>query len=104
MTGCRSVLKIAVAPDHAVGEHLVGVDGKVSVPQEAGANATGLADADVRNTTVTLPEGVQLNPWRAMGCRYAPAIQARCRWVGLPVRAMRSGIRAKRKSIRALGR
>ncbi len=31
----------------------------VHVPQEASLNPTGLAEADVKDTTVTLPEGVR---------------------------------------------
>jgi hypothetical protein len=65
LSGCNRLpfsAKIAVAPDLQSASTSTGLTVKVSVPQEAGANANGLADADVRDTTVTLPEGVQLNP------------------------------------------
>ncbi len=65
LSGCDRLpfsAKIAVAPDLQSASTSTGLTVKVSVPQEAGANANGLADADVRDTTVTLPEGVQLNP------------------------------------------
>ena len=65
LAGCNGLpfsARIAVEPDLQSGSTSTGLTVKVSVPQEAGANANGRADADVRDTTVTLPEGVQLNP------------------------------------------
>ncbi len=65
LAGCNGLpfsARIAVEPDLQSASTSTGLTVKVSVPQEAGANANGRADADVRDTTVTLPEGVQLNP------------------------------------------
>jgi hypothetical protein len=65
LAGCNGLpfsAKIAVEPDLQSASTSTSLTVKVSVPQEAGANANGRADADVRGTTVTLPEGVQLNP------------------------------------------
>ncbi len=65
LAGCNGLpfsAGIAVAPDLQSASTSTGLTVKVGVPQEAGANANGLADADVRDTSVTLPEGVQLNP------------------------------------------
>jgi hypothetical protein len=58
---------ISVAPD---GEHASSPSGLtvgVHVDQEASLNPTGLAESSVRDTTVTLPEGVGLNPAGADG-------------------------------------
>ncbi len=65
LEGCNGLpfsARIAVEPDVQSASTSTGLTVKVSVPQEAGANANGRVDADVRDTTVTLPEGVQLNP------------------------------------------
>ncbi len=53
---------ISVAPDGQAGSTPTGLTVGVHVPQEQSLNPTGLAEADVKNTTVTLPAGVQLSP------------------------------------------
>lgn len=45
----------------------VGVNVHLKVPQEAGEQPQNVAEADVRNTTVTLPAGLQINPAAAAG-------------------------------------
>jgi hypothetical protein len=44
-----------------------GVNVHLKVPQEAGEQPQNVAEADVRNTTVTLPAGLQINPAAAAG-------------------------------------
>ncbi len=58
---------ISVAPDVEEASTPTGLTVGVHVPQEAASNAEGLAGADVRDTTVVLPEGVTINPGGADG-------------------------------------
>ncbi len=58
---------ISVAPDGQEASTPTGLTVGVHVPQEASLNPTGLAESTVRNTLVTLPAGVALNPAGADG-------------------------------------
>ena len=58
---------IKVAPDSEQGSTPSGLSVDVHVAQESSLNPTGLSEASVRNTTVTLPAGVALNPAGADG-------------------------------------
>jgi hypothetical protein len=58
---------INVAPDGQEGSTPTGLTVGVHVPQEASLNPAGLAESTVRNTLVTLPAGVGLNPAGADG-------------------------------------
>jgi hypothetical protein len=58
---------ISVAPDGQAGSTPTGLTVGIHVPQEISLNPTGLAEADVKNTTVALPAGVQLSPSAADG-------------------------------------
>ncbi len=58
---------ISVAPDGQEGSTPTGLSVNVHVPQEASLNPEGLAESSVRNTTLTLPAGVTLNPAGADG-------------------------------------
>jgi hypothetical protein len=65
MDGCNrlpSSPSISVAPDSTAGSTPTGLAVDVHVPQEQSLNPTGLAEADVKNTTVALPLGVVINP------------------------------------------
>ncbi|MFZ2051709.1 MAG: hypothetical protein WAU69_12365 [Solirubrobacteraceae bacterium] len=44
-----------------------GINVHLKVPEEAGEQPQNVAEADVRNTTVTLPAGLQINPAAAAG-------------------------------------
>jgi hypothetical protein len=53
---------ISLAPDGQAGSTPTGLAVKVRVPQEVSLNGEGLSEADVKDTTVALPEGVAINP------------------------------------------
>lgn len=53
---------INVVPDGTAGSTPTGLNIDLHVPQEGSENPSGLSEADVRDTAVTLPEGVQLSP------------------------------------------
>jgi hypothetical protein len=58
---------LTVVPDGQQGSKPTGLSVQVRIPQEQSLNPKGLAEADVRDTTVTLPEGVTLDPSGAEG-------------------------------------
>jgi hypothetical protein len=70
MDGCNRLSfapTISADPDAQAASTPTGLAVDVHVPQEAALNGEGLAEAQVRDTTVTLPEGVTLNPAGADG-------------------------------------
>jgi hypothetical protein len=70
MDGCNDLQFnpfIEVVPDGQAGSTPTGLSVKVRVPQEVSLAPNGLAEADVKNTTVTLPAGVAVNPAGADG-------------------------------------
>jgi hypothetical protein len=65
LDGCnrlQSSPSIGVAPDGQAGSTPTGLAVRVHVPQEVSLDPEGLAEADVKNTTVALPVGVAINP------------------------------------------
>ena len=70
MDGCNRLPfspSISVAPDGQAASTPTGLTVGVHVPQDEALNPNGLVPADVKDTTVTLPAGVALNPAAADG-------------------------------------
>ena len=69
-TGCDQLPftpTITVEPEQHSASTPTGLSVDVKVPQQSTLEAGALAEADVRDTTVTLPQGVQLSPSAANG-------------------------------------
>ncbi len=70
LDGCNQLPfspSLKVTPDGEAGSTPTGLTVDEHVPQEVSLNPTGLAEADVKGLSVTLPEGVVLNPSGADG-------------------------------------
>ena len=70
LDGCNRVPfepQIEVAPSMSAGDSPTALAVHVKVPQQASEAPAGVAESDVRNTTVTLPAGLQINPAAAGG-------------------------------------
>jgi hypothetical protein len=69
VTGCQRLVhfdpSLTAAPDTAFADTPAGLTTEVQVPQ--GENPEGLATSSLQDTTVTLPEGVAINPGQAAG-------------------------------------
>jgi hypothetical protein len=69
-TGCDQLgfaPSISVAPDTTQADTPAGFTVELKVPQEGLTSAEGLATSNIKNTTVTLPAGVVINPGQAAG-------------------------------------
>lgn len=78
LDGCGRVdftPQISVAPDGTAASTPSGLTVDVHVPQERLLVATSLAESNVKNTTVTLPAGVALNPAAADGLQACSTAQ-----------------------------
>ncbi len=70
MEGCNRLPftpSLKVTPDSIEASKPSGLSVDVHVPQDLQLNATGLAESEVKNITVALPEGLALNPSAADG-------------------------------------
>ena len=70
MDGCNRLpfsAQIAVKPDGTSASTPTGLKANVHVPQDEALNPNGLAPADVKDITVSLPEGLALSPSAADG-------------------------------------
>jgi uncharacterized repeat protein (TIGR01451 family) len=76
-TGCDHLTfkpSISAAPDTARTDTPVGLTVEVKAPQEGLATTGALAPSDIKSTTVTLPQGIVINPGQAAGlqdCQYS---------------------------------
>jgi len=70
VTGCEHLSfapTVTVTPDTARADTPAGLTVNVTPPVGGLANPEGLSTADIQDTTVTLPEGVVINPGQAAG-------------------------------------
>ena len=70
LSGCNHlgfVPSISVAPDTSDADTPAGLTVEVKTPQEGLTALGGVATSNIKNTTVTLPEGVVINPGQAAG-------------------------------------
>jgi hypothetical protein len=69
ITGCEKLVHfqptVSISPDTSFADTPAGLSVDLSVPQ--GVNSEGLATSGLKDTTVTLPEGVVINPGQATG-------------------------------------
>ena len=75
ITGCEHLgfePSIAVAPDTMQAGAPAGLSVDVRIPQGGLESPESLAEADVKDATVMLPEGIVLNPARAAGLQFCP--------------------------------
>jgi hypothetical protein len=79
MTGCAKLFfppVITGSPDVSNASSPTGFTGSVHISQKAASNPAGLAEANLRDATVTLPEGVTINPGGADGLQGCTEAQA----------------------------
>jgi hypothetical protein len=84
---------ISAAPDTTAADTPAGLSVEIKVPQEGlteseagqeGRARNSLAPADIKDTTVTLPEGVVINPGQATGLTACPADEDGVGTLGAP--------------------
>jgi hypothetical protein len=78
LDGCNQLPftpSIKVTPDGQAGSTPTGLTVDEHVPQETSLTAEGLAESDVKGLSVTLPEGVALNPAAADGLQACSVAQ-----------------------------
>ncbi len=68
---------LSAVPDTGQADTPAGLGVNVTFPQEALRSPEGLVEATDKNTTVTLPEGLVINPGQAAGLTACSATQAR---------------------------
>jgi hypothetical protein len=86
-TGCSALSfdpSISTLPDTGQADTPAGLGVNVTFPQEALRVPGSLVEATVKNTTVTLPEGLVINPGQAAGLTACTAAQAKLHEEGAP--------------------
>jgi hypothetical protein len=68
---------IGVAADEQTASSPSGLTVHISVPQSVDLDSEGLSESDVKDTTVTLPAGVTLNPSSSDGLQACPLLTGR---------------------------
>jgi len=75
MTGCEHLSfppAFSAAPDTGEADKPAGLTFNLTVPQEGLLTRAGLSASDIKDTTVTLPEGLVINPGQAAGLQACP--------------------------------
>jgi hypothetical protein len=88
LDGCNRLQfdpSISVAPDGQAGSTPTGLAVSVHVPQDVSLNPNGLAEAEVKNTTVVLPAGVAINPAASDGLQACSEEQIALDTAGSPL-------------------
>jgi hypothetical protein len=70
LDGCNRLpfsSSLSIVPDGQQGSTPTGLSVGIHIPQDATLDASGLSESAVKDTTVTLPEGVQISPAAADG-------------------------------------
>jgi hypothetical protein len=78
LSGCQHLAfnpTITAAPDTTHADTPAGLTVDLKVPQEGLLDGQGLSTADIQNTTVTLPEGLAINPGQAAGLQACQAAE-----------------------------
>jgi hypothetical protein len=78
-TGCEDLSfgpTISVAPDTSFADTPAGLTVEVKPPVGGLSSTEGLSTSDIQNTTVTLPEGLVINPGQAAGLAACQAAQS----------------------------
>jgi hypothetical protein len=78
-TGCEKLSiepSLSTVPDTAFADTPAGLAAEVKVPQENLTNPSGLVASTLKNTAVTLPNGIVINPGQAAGLVACQAAEA----------------------------
>lgn len=76
LSGCESLAfepTLTLAPETGEADSPTGLTAEVHVPPSGLTTVEGQSSADIKDTTVTLPEGVVINPGQAAGLQACPA-------------------------------